>query len=190
MKNLLISTALILATAPALHADNFEAAMKAFVENNVVSWASDPTLVDAINAQNLETSAYNAAKIEELDQIWRSFGGAKEADIVANVISNPAADFLRTHAANSNGAITEVFIMDAKGLNVAASDVTSDYWQGDEEKFTQTYPMGNTAMHFGDVELDESTQEVQGQVSITLVDEATGEAIGAMTIGINLAALM
>ncbi len=38
--------------------------------------------------------------------------------------------------------MTEVFVMDARGLNVAASDVTSDYWQGDEEKFSETFPKG------------------------------------------------
>ncbi len=80
--------------------------------------------------------------------------------------------------------------MDARGLNVAASDVTSDYWQGDEAKFTQTYPMGGNAVHFGDVELDESTKEVQGQVSMSIVDQETGEVVGALTVGINLTALM
>ena len=36
--------------------------------------------------------------------------------------------------------------MDAMGLNVAASDVTSDYWQGDEAKFKKTYAVGSGAI--------------------------------------------
>jgi hypothetical protein len=38
--------------------------------------------------------------------------------------------------------ITEMFVMDAKGLNVGQSDVTSDYWQGDEAKWQKTYGAG------------------------------------------------
>lgn len=64
--------------------------------------------------------------------------------------------------------------MDARGLNVAASDVTSDYWQGDEEKFSATHEVGAGALHISDVEMDKSTQRYQGQISLTISDPATG----------------
>ena len=80
--------------------------------------------------------------------------------------------------------------MDALGLNVAASDTTSDYWQGDEAKFTETYGVGPDATHLGDIELDESSQSYQGQISMTIVDPATGSAIGAITVGVNADALL
>jgi hypothetical protein len=75
-------------------------------------------------------------------------------------------------------------MMDARGLNVAASSVTSDYWQGDEEKFTATYPLGPDAVHISEVEFDESTQTFQAQVSLPVTDPATGAVIGAITIGV------
>lgn len=50
--------------------------------------------------------------------------------------------------------------------------------------------MGPNAVHFGRIEYDESSKTVQGQVSITITDNATGEAIGAMTVGIDLKELM
>ncbi len=87
--------------------------------------------------------------------------------------------------AAAGGAITEIFTMDLNGLNVAASDTTSDYWQGDEDKFSQTYLIGAGAVHISDVEFDESSQSYQAQVSITLVDPGTNAAIGAMTVGLN-----
>ena len=90
----------------------------------------------------------------------------------------------------AGGTISEVFVMDEHGLNVAASAPTSDMWQGDEAKFTETFPKGPNATHFGDVEFDESSQTFQGQISIPIVDSATGEVVGAMTIGVNAEALM
>lgn len=105
-------------------------------------------------------------------------------------MANAAADFLRQKVEESGGKITEVFITDAKGLNVAVSAPTSDMWQGDEDKFTKVFPTGAEGVLFGDVELDESTQSYEGQISITIVDPATKAAIGTMTVGVNADALM
>ena len=80
--------------------------------------------------------------------------------------------------------------MDAQGLNVAASGLTSDYWQGDEAKFTETYGKGAGAVHFGEVEFDESSQTYQAQISVTVTDPATGQPIGAITVGVDAAHLM
>jgi hypothetical protein len=68
--------------------------------------------------------------------------------------------------------------------------MTSDMWQGDEAKFTETYSVGAGAVHFSDVELDESTQRYQAQISLTIVDPASGEPIGAMTVGVDAEALL
>ena len=189
MKCISACVAVTLASAAPLHADQSREAMEAFLSDSIANWANDAVLVGAIQAQNVKTAEYDQAKIDEMDQLWRGFFGMDDAEIIANVIANPAADFLRQQVSQSDGAITEAFIMDARGLNVAASTPTSDYWQGDEAKFTQTYLMGQNAKHIGEVELDASTKAVQGQVSMTIVDQTTGEAIGALTVGLNIAAL-
>ena len=80
--------------------------------------------------------------------------------------------------------------MDARGLNVAASAATSDYWQGDEDKFQQTYEIGADSVHFSDIEFDESSQTYQGQISVVIVDPSTNTPIGAITIGVNAEALL
>jgi len=75
--------------------------------------------------------------------------------------------------------------MDAKGLNAGQSGVTSDYWQGDEEKFRRSFGAGPHGIFVDIARKDESTQVLQSQVSITIVDEAQ-RPIGAITVGINL----
>ena len=75
--------------------------------------------------------------------------------------------------------------MDARGLNVAASGVTSDYWQGDEAKFRETFGKGPRAMHISEVEFDESSQTFQSQLSVPIVDPVTQEPLGAITVGLN-----
>ena len=73
-----------------------------------------------------------------------------------------------------------------KGLNVGQSDPTSDYWQGDEAKWKKTFKVGPNAVHVSEAEMDDSTQMLQSQASVTITDPATGKAIGAITVGINL----
>ena len=187
MKHIL--AAVLVLTAGTAQSDEFQTAMQDYLQGEISGWMNDATLVTAIKTQNAETAGYDQAKIDELDQTWRAFLGMDDAPIITAVVANPAAEFLRQKVASSDGVITEAFVMDARGLNVAASVATSDYWQGDEEKFTQTYPVGADAVHYGDVGLDESTKEVQGQISVTITDPTTGETVGALTVGVSLTAL-
>ena len=190
MKFLYSSATLIaLMSAPAT-ANEFEPLMRAFYDDEIGRWAQSDVLVRAITEQNARTTAYDQAQIDALDQAWRAEVGAADTPTITPVLTNTASDFLREQVASSQGAITEIFVMDARGLNVAASDVTSDCWQGDEAKFTETHGVGVGAVHIGDVEFDDSTQRYQGQVSLTIVDPATGQPIGAMTVGVDVESLM
>lgn len=189
MKALTLATlALILAPHQAA-ADKYQAAMESYYTENLASWASNPLLVNAVKAQNAGTD-YDQATIDSMDAEWRANATGTMTPMIERVVFNPAADFLRAEVFRSGGALTEAFLMDDQGLNVAASDPTSDYWQGDEAKFQQTFSVGPDAIHYGDVDIDESTGAIQGQVSVTIKDPDTGTAIGAITIGIDLGALM
>lgn len=183
-----ILTLAILSAGSAM-ADEFTPALESYLNDNIVQWATDPVILDALRAANAETAAYDNMRITALDQAWRAEVGASTTPTITPVLNNAAADFLRNQIDASGGVISEVFIMDQVGLNVAASGVTSDMWQGDEEKFTATYQNGAGAVHIADVEFDESTQTYLGQVSLSITDPATGDLLGAMTVGINAEAL-
>lgn len=185
-KTALAAIAAVLAYSPVAIANEYEPAIRNFLEAGVSGWIADPVLIEAIREQNAKTSAYDEAMIVSLDKQWRGEVGGSDTPLISEVLGRPASEFLQARRDGAEGLITEIFVMDAKGLNVAASDVTSDYWQGDEAKWQQTFPAGDGAVHLGDVELDESTQEYQSQVSIAITDPDSGETIGAATIGVNV----
>lgn len=174
----------------AAFAADYQTAMNDYLTGSIRAWAEDPVLVGAINAANADHAGFDQARIDSLDAAWKAEVGQAEMPTVTPVLANAAADFLRAQVEASEGRITEVFVTDAKGLNVAASSPTSDMWQGDEDKFTKVFGDDNPHVLFGDVDLDESTQTYQGQISIAITDPATGGAIGTMTIGVNAEALM
>lgn len=186
---LFLSTAILLATSAAAQADEFTAALEAYLEAEIAGWSQDQRFVDAISAQNGETMGYDQARIDELDAAWQAEIGQAETPTITPVLENPLSAYLRDIVTDSDGRILEVFVMDGRGLNVAASSPTSDYWQGDEEKFTETYARGAGSTHISDIEFDESTQSYQGQISMTIVDPGTGDAVGAVTFGVDPEAL-
>ncbi len=110
--------------------------------------------------------------------------------MIDDLLGRPASKRLMQIKADGAGIFTEIFVMDNKGLNVAQSDVTSDYWQGDEAKWKKTYQAGPDSVFIDEVEFDESTQTYQSQVSLPITDPESGEAIGAITVGINVELLM
>lgn len=180
-----VMTLPFLVAGQAAIADEFAPALEAYLHSNVTEWATNPVILDALRSANSRTASYDNAQIIALDQAWRAEVGQSNTPTIGPILNNAAADFLRGQVNASGGTISEIFIMDAVGLNAAASAVTSDMWQGDEEKFTATYSVGPGATHIGNVEFDESAQTYLGQVSMAISDPETGELLGAVTVGVN-----
>lgn len=183
---LLAAGVLAFASAPAAAEEAHVAPVKEFIAQNVEAWLTDPVVVGAIKEQNAQTSGLDQAAIDKLDQDWRAQATAADKPFVNEVLARKLSKFLMEKKDGAQGMITEMFVMDAKGLNVGQSDVTSDYWQGDEAKWQKTYGAGAGVVFVDEVEKDESTQALQSQASVTISDPETGEPIGAITVGINL----
>jgi len=169
--------------------DAHVAPMTEFAKSTVKQWISDPALVEAVKAQNAKHAGLSQADIDKMDKDWRAQTDASSKPMIDAVLSNALSSYLRKQKDSTQGLVTEVFVMDNRGLNVGQSDVTSDYWQGDEAKWQKTYQAGPNAIFVDDVEMDESTQTFQSQLSMSIVDPATGQVIGAITVGVNIDAL-
>ena len=182
----LLGLALLSAPAAA-QSDIRVTAVADYVEANVRPWIEDPAIVEAILAQNAANAGLDQAAIDTLDRRWRDELGRTERPLVDALLSNPLSRYLKDRQRAAGGLITEIFVMDNRGLNVGQSDVTSDYWQGDEAKWQKSFSAGK--VHIEEAGRDESTLLMQSQASLPSRDPATGAVIGAITIGVNLDAL-
>ena len=72
-------------------------------------------------------------EIIQLEKQWRS--SEPDNPLIKKVLNNPCSDYLRKVQETDKRLYLELFIMDKQGSIVAGSNKTSDYWQGDEEKF-------------------------------------------------------
>ncbi len=182
----IIATALLFSPAAA-ETDIRFAAVADYVDANVRPWLEEPAIVDAILAQNGAHAGLGQADIDALDARWRAELSSTARPMIDAQLSNPLSLYLKDRQRAAEGVISEIFVMDDRGLNVGQSDVTSDYWQGDEAKWQKSF--GNDALYIEEAARDDSTQLMQSQASLPIHDPDTGAVIGAITIGINLDAL-
>lgn len=163
--------------------DIYVAPVLKFIDDNVTGWIHDPVIISALKEQNLKNRTLTQPQIDTLDREWVRETNSAHRPMIDSAMATPLSRFLKQKEEEAMGAITEIIVMDAFGLNAGQSSVTSDYWQGDEDKFIKSYGAGPMAVFVDSAR--EATQMLQSQVSMTIVDE-DGKPIGAITIGVNL----
>ena len=157
MKILTGAVLAFLITTASSYANEFLGELQQLAAGKIAEIASSAEVISAVKAQNEVTASYDQAKVDELDKQWRAEADAADQPMIDGVLDNALSTYLAEVQSGSDGLFTEIFVMDAKGLNVGQSDVTSDYWQGDEAKWKETFLAGKGAIHVGDLEKDEST---------------------------------
>jgi len=143
-------------------------------------WGHNPVLVNAVNTQNSKDMTLD--NIKKTDEEWRNTSEVN--DFMASLMDNAAAKKM-SMLETSMPFLVEIFLMDNQGANVAMTNKTSDYWQGDEAKFQQSFNGGKGKAFVGDVEYDDSVSAYLVQISVPVIDDQ-GQTIGAITIGVNL----
>ncbi len=142
-------------------------------------WGNHPDIIAAVKVHNAKNIPL--ADIKNLDDQWRSTSGL--ASFMMPFFENAAVDALGNLESDAE-YVLESFVMGNQGGIVGATNKTSDYWQGDEAKFTDSFASGKGQVHIGEVEYDDSAQAYLVQISVPVLSEGT--AIGAITIGVNV----
>lgn len=172
---------MLFAAAPGLVSGAEKAPQKVvdLAQTELVKMGTDPIIVEAVKAENAKGKTLD--QIKELDKKWIATPGI--ADYMKALMESKCGKHLKD-IQKSKPYFAEIFVMDNQGANAAMTDKTSDYWQGDEAKFIESYKGSKGAIHISDVKFDDSTQAYLAQVSVPVKD---GEkVIGAITIGIDV----
>jgi hypothetical protein len=140
--------------------------------------ALNPKLIAAVRRQNAEKLDLNS--IKQRDNDWKA--SKNLTPFKRSLQENGAGKMLKRYV-NRNPSLNEAFLTDNQGANVAAFPATSDYWQGDEEKWTASFNEGDGKVFLGPVERDESTNTLAVQVSAPLFHQ--GETIGVLVVGVT-----
>jgi hypothetical protein len=174
---LVIGLILSLGSATTYAAEKAPQGIVDLAHSTLAKFGTDPIIVAAVKAENAKGKTL--AQIQELDKKWMATPGV--ADYMKALIENECGKYLRK-IQQSAPYYAEIFVMDNLGANVAMSDKTTDYWQGDEAKFVKSFNNGKGAVFVDGVKFDDSTQAYLVQASVPVKDG--DKVIGAITFGI------
>jgi hypothetical protein len=146
----------------------------------LLPFSVNPVLVAEIKAQNSKNVPLE--KIQEIDNEWIAKEG--EVPLRVELMANTTAKEIN-RLLKDIMQVAECFVMDNQGANVGQFNITSDYWQGDEEKWQNSFNGGKGGVDVGKKRIDESTGIAMQQVSLPIID-TDGTVVGTITFGIDL----
>ena len=139
--------------------------------------AADPEIRKAVAAKNAEGESQHT--IEARDREWTQNPAAPRRKALSG--SRCAARLRELIAADA--LVVEGILMDAHGANVCVSRETSDYWQGDEDKWKKPFLEGRPAF-VDEPAFDASSATYAVQLSVPVSD--AGKRIGALTLTLKV----
>ena len=180
MKSLrFLVTILALTAAFAARAQSPDAALQAKIDTRVkdiVAWAANPVIVDAVRAHNAPLPPELAALTQDK---WRTLTVLDP--IVRGFTKNSVGQFLKS---KKDDIVTEAFVSDAAGFKVGFIAKTTNWCHAGKPK--HDVPMTGKTWQ-GPVELDESSGQQQLQVAVPVLDGS--KPIGSLVVGLSVTKL-
>jgi hypothetical protein len=144
--------------------------------DQILDWAASDRLVRAAQAQSAQTVVME--RILEIDRRWQR---GEDPDGLATALGrNDCAQALLSILA-ANPGFGEAFVTDSRGALVCMTRRTSDYWQGDEAKWSRAWAAGKGGVFVSEIEHDESTGLDLMHISVPL--RAGSRVVGVLTVG-------
>ena len=132
--------------------------------------------------------AYNRAyqDIAAIEQKWASL---KEDDpLITQVTQNPTAKILR-HYVNKISLNGEAFVIGKNGGLVAATNKTSDFYQGDEAQFIKGIALEAGIAKVINILPDKSAGTIVVKIVSPIISSDNGKAIGVLIMGYDAVVL-
>jgi hypothetical protein len=161
-------------------ASHAAAAVDAYVYRRILDAAllgRVPDLRRAAAAGN--DQPFDQGRVAELDGQWIADGAATAERL--GILTTPASQFLADLVANDS-AYREVLVTDRHGRLVAASGITSDFFQADEAWWYQAWDNGRGRVRVSDVGRDESAQVYAFEIAVPVHAPGSDALAGIMKI--------
>ena len=141
-------------------------------------WAQNPVLINSVIKQNQKN-----VSLEEIMKIDKQWLAGEINNFAISLQKNKAGKLLYDQISQNSRLYVEAFLCDEKGAVVAEYPETTDYWQGDEEKFLKSYNSGKGQIYVGPLSFDDSTKTNSVQISIPVFDKK--KTIGVLIVGLK-----
>ncbi|HDZ37516.1 MAG TPA: transporter substrate-binding domain-containing protein [Marinobacter sp.] len=149
--------------------------------------------LDLQRALNAGPQPKTLAEVLAIDSKWQASAPMTAPPLAAHILSLPASHILKTWQQSHQGLVTEVLLINKMGTIAAMSQLTSDFWQGDEPKFLNVIgsepsddPQLRKTLFISPIRYDQSTARFQVIVSVPVFPDDGDAAIGVIAVGLDI----
>ncbi|WP_155247651.1 substrate-binding periplasmic protein [Teredinibacter turnerae] len=143
-----------------------------------------PLITQTLSTRNNDVR-FSTATVDYWDSMYREFlAGRKTSADISAVYEGELAHKLKTAEDRTQGLLREIILVDKQGFNLAATDVTSDFYQGDEDKFSKLMAQPEVGYAVSPIRFDASSAQFLVHISIPLRNSEQ-QLIGAIIYGVN-----
>lgn len=148
---------------------------------------------------DLTTAIYSGPTIDNLgdvltqDTLWQALAPHQPTPLAREILALPASRALARWQSEHDGLVTEVLLTNNTGALVAMSQLSSDYWQGDEPKYqeianpTEYGIERKSEMWISPIRYDASTSQFQVIVSVPVPGNAPDNGLdGVLVLGLAI----
>jgi ABC-type amino acid transport substrate-binding protein len=170
------------------------------VNNISTSITQHPQLTKSLETTNTENKKISRKNISQRDYLWRSTveNNSSMPNWMTSILNSATSRMLKDLTIQTP-YLTEIMLTDERGLLAAASNLTSDYWQGDEEKvfailnmvkvqkninLQGRFDQGNNPLQMPSIEYDSSSKRFLCRLNYPIWHK--GNVIGVLSFGINV----
>lgn len=152
------------------------------VDARVRPWLGHGAIRAAL--QEAASRTLSPTQRDSIDTQWRDEVATGHFQLIDSFLARPVSKFLRFQQSRNHDLITELILVDRDGHNLGLADASSDFWQGDESKFTGAADLGSGGLYISDISYDVSARHFLVHAGIPLHD---GQRLaGVLIVGINV----
>ena len=150
-------------------------------------------LLDIQQALKASLQPGTLAEILTVDSKWRALAPEAILPLASHILALPASKTLEAWQRSYQGLVTEVMVINNMGAIAAMSQLTSDFWQGDEPKFLEVAGSELAAtshirktLFISPIRYDQSTARFQVTVSVPIFSGDGETPNGMMALGLDI----
>jgi len=157
-----------------------------------------PKIQSALMAQDVVRTLRNyneihremtRADIDGLEAIWQAELKSANRPLITGVVRNVTALRLQKVVRDSGRIVTDINLVDAKGMSIAQTTVFPSIWQRSAETIMNVATVSPNTVTIGDIEFDGSGQPSRFEAVFPVADPDTQELIGSVILFVDADAL-
>lgn len=154
------------------------------VNSEMKQWSHKDIVINAVKLQNSKSADLSVSDLKILDSKWIGEKRKNKKPLIRKVLDNDLSEYLRKIQEDGEGLYTEIIVTDNRGLDVGQSQISSNYWQGQEDKWKNTFGSRSYATYVSDLHFDDNTEAFQVEVSFMIISD--DEPIGMVYAGVDV----